>query len=183
MVPERDDIEEWTLFMNGASSLKGSGAGLVLIGPSGVEHTYSLRLTFDNTNNEAKYEALLAGLRITMELNIQYLEARVDSKLVVSQINENYVAISDSMMKYLAKVKEYIACFKSFSIKNISRNQNQKVDVLSKLASVALNHQTKEVLVKVLNERSTEGKEINTVVEEEGGSWMTPIIHCLEKGV
>nr|GEX80869.1 hypothetical protein [Tanacetum cinerariifolium] len=86
MVPERDDTKEWTLFTDRASSLKGSEAGLLLIGPSGVEHTYALRLTFDNTNNEAEYEALLAGLRITRLLNIQKLEARVDSKLVASLI-------------------------------------------------------------------------------------------------
>nr|GEW22577.1 reverse transcriptase domain-containing protein [Tanacetum cinerariifolium] len=58
-VPERDDTEEWTLFTNRAPGVKGSGAGLVLIGPSGVEHTYALRLIFDITNNEAEYEALL----------------------------------------------------------------------------------------------------------------------------
>nr|GEY45438.1 hypothetical protein [Tanacetum cinerariifolium] len=166
VAPERDDTEEWTLFTNRASSLKGSGLGLVLIGPGGVEHTYAFRLTFDSTRG----------------MNIQKLEARVDSKLVASQINGNYVARSDSMMKYLAKAKEYIACFKSFSIKNIPRNQNQKADVLSKLASVSFNHLTNEVLVEVLNERSTEGKEINTVVEEEGDNWMTPIIQCLKKG-
>nr|GFA80133.1 reverse transcriptase domain-containing protein [Tanacetum cinerariifolium] len=34
---------------------------------------------------------------------------------------------------------------------------NQKADVLSKLTSVAFNHLTKEVLIEVLNERSTEG--------------------------
>ncbi|GKB82058.1 reverse transcriptase domain-containing protein [Tanacetum coccineum] len=152
VAPEKDDTEDWTLFMDGASSVKGSGAGLVLIGPSGVEHPYALLLTFDNTNNEAEYEALLAGLRIARGTNIQKLEAKVDSKLVTSQINGNYVANNDSMMKYLAKAKGYIACFKSFSIKNILRNQNQKADVLSKLASVAFNHLTKEVLVKVLNE-------------------------------
>ncbi|GKA56077.1 hypothetical protein Tco_0755149 [Tanacetum coccineum] len=148
VTPERDDTEEWALFTNGASGSKGSGAGLVLIGPSGMEHTYALCLTFNNTNNEA----------------------------------ENYVASSNSMMKYLEKAKEYIACFKSFSIKNIPRNQNHKVDVLNKLASVAFNYITKEVLVEVLNERSTEGKEINTVVEEKGDNWMTPIIRCLEEG-
>ncbi|GJS92461.1 hypothetical protein Tco_0799429 [Tanacetum coccineum] len=43
---EKDDIESWTLFTDGASGLKGSGAGLVLIGPSGIEYTYALRLTF-----------------------------------------------------------------------------------------------------------------------------------------
>ncbi|GJY49224.1 reverse transcriptase domain-containing protein [Tanacetum coccineum] len=66
---------------------------------------------------------------------------------------------------------------------NILRNQNQKVDVLSKLSSVAFNHLTKELLVEVLNKLSTKGKEINTVVEEERDNWITPIIQCLEKGV
>nr|GEU66659.1 hypothetical protein [Tanacetum cinerariifolium] len=47
---EKDDIESWTLFIDGASSPKGLGAGLVLIGPSGIEYTYVLRLTFPSTN-------------------------------------------------------------------------------------------------------------------------------------
>ncbi|GJR58946.1 reverse transcriptase domain-containing protein [Tanacetum coccineum] len=156
VAPKRDDTEEWTLFTDGESSVKESGAGLVLIGLSGVEHTYALRLTFDNTNNEEEYEALLAGLRTARGMNIQNIEI---------------------------KAKEYIACFKSFSIKNIPGNQNQKADVLSKLASLAFNHLTKEVLVEVLNERSMEVIEINNVVEEEGDNWMTPIIKCLEKEV
>ncbi|GJZ90000.1 reverse transcriptase domain-containing protein [Tanacetum coccineum] len=59
---ERDDTKVWTLFTDGASNPKGSGARLVLIGPIGVEYTYALCLTFLSTNNEAKYEALLAGL-------------------------------------------------------------------------------------------------------------------------
>ncbi|GKA43923.1 reverse transcriptase domain-containing protein [Tanacetum coccineum] len=150
---EKDDTESWTLFTDGASSQKGSGAGLVLIGPSGIEYTYALRLTFPSTNNEA------------------------------DQINGNYEASKDSMIKYLAKAREYASGFKSFSIENIPRNMNQKADVLSKLASVAFNHLTKEVLVEVLNERSTEGQEVHTIVEEEGDNWMTPIIRCLEEGI
>ncbi|GKD86146.1 reverse transcriptase domain-containing protein, partial [Tanacetum coccineum] len=168
ITPERDETEKWMLFTDGASSSKGSRVGLVLIGPSGVDHTYALRLTFDSTNNEAEYEALLAGLRIARRMNIQKLKAKVDSKLVANQINGNYIARCDNMMKYLVKAKEYIACFKSFSIKNIPRNQNQKADVLSKLPLVAFNHLTNEVLVEVLNERSTKVKEVNTIVEEEG---------------
>ncbi|GJY23089.1 reverse transcriptase domain-containing protein, partial [Tanacetum coccineum] len=163
--------------------LKGSGAGLVLIGPSGIKYTYALRLTFPSTNNEAEYEALLAGLRIARQMNISNIEVKVDSKLVASQINESYEASKDNMIKYLAKAKEYASGFKSFSIENIPRNMNQKADVLSKLASVAFNHLTKEVLVEVLNERSMEGQEIHTIVEEEGDNWMTPIVRCLEEGV
>nr|GFA13377.1 hypothetical protein [Tanacetum cinerariifolium] len=103
---EKDDIESWTLFTDEASSLKGLGAGLVLVGPSGIEYTYALRLTFLSTNNEAEYEALLAGLRIARQMNILNIEVKVDYKLVASQINKNYKASKDSMIKYMAKAKE-----------------------------------------------------------------------------
>nr|GEU86909.1 hypothetical protein [Tanacetum cinerariifolium] len=141
---ERDDTEGWTLFTDGASSLKVSGAGLVLIGPSGIEYTYALRLTLPSTNNEAKYEALLAGLRIAWQMNISNIEVKVDSKLVASQINGSYEASKDNMIKYLAKVKKYTSGFKSFLIENILGNI--KENVLSKLASVPFNHLTKECL-------------------------------------
>nr|GEV88858.1 reverse transcriptase domain-containing protein [Tanacetum cinerariifolium] len=140
--------EEGDNWMTPIMHLKGSGAGLVLISSSGVEYTYALHLTFVSTNNEAEYEALLLGLRIARNMKIQNLEAKVDCKLVISQINGSYVVRIDNMIKYLAKAKECISCFKSFSIKNILRNLNQKADVLSKLASVALNHLTKEILVE-----------------------------------
>ncbi|GJY61517.1 reverse transcriptase domain-containing protein [Tanacetum coccineum] len=179
----KDDTESWMLFTDGASSPKGLGAGLVLIGPNGIEYTYALRLTFLSTNNKAEYEALLAGLRIARQMNISNIEVKVDSKLVASQINGSYEASKDNMIKYLAKAKEYASGFKSFSIENILRNMNQKADVFSKLASVAFNHLTKEVLVEVLNERSTEGQEVHSIVEEEGDNWMTPIERCLKEGI
>ncbi|GJR71068.1 reverse transcriptase domain-containing protein [Tanacetum coccineum] len=181
--PEIDDTEAWTLYTDGAASSKGSGAGLVLIGPSGVEYAYALRLTFASTNNEAEYEALLAGLRIARRMNVLWIEVKVDSKLVASQVNGAYEASKGSMIKYLAKAKEYISEFKTFSIENIPREDNQKADVLSKLATVPFNHLTKEILVEVLNERSTEVQEVQTIVEEEGENWMTPIIKYLEEGI
>ncbi|GKC09665.1 reverse transcriptase domain-containing protein [Tanacetum coccineum] len=116
-------------------------------------------------------------------MNIYSIEVKVDSKLVASQINGNYEDSKDSMMKYLAKAKEYIFGFKSFSNENIPRNKNQKADVLSKLASVAFNHLTKEVLVEVLNKRFTERQEVYTIIKEEGDNWMTSIIRFLEEGV
>nr|GFD14356.1 reverse transcriptase domain-containing protein [Tanacetum cinerariifolium] len=58
-----------------------------------------------------------------------------------------------------------------------------KADVLSKLASVAFNHLTKEILVETLDVPSMDVEEINTIVEEEGETWMTPIINCLERRV
>ncbi|GJU96459.1 reverse transcriptase domain-containing protein [Tanacetum coccineum] len=166
-----------------AASAKGSGAGLVLISPTKTEYTYALRLNFESTNNQAEYEALLAGLRIAKKMGVQSLTVNVDSKLVASQINGNYEACKENMIRYLNKAREYIGCFKSFKIQNIPRNKNQKADVLSKLASVAFNHLTKEILVETLDVPSMDTEEINAVVEEKGETWMTPIINCLEKGI
>ncbi|GJX78309.1 reverse transcriptase domain-containing protein, partial [Tanacetum coccineum] len=61
---DEGSLEEWTLYTDRASSSKGVGVGLILIDPTGTEYTYAIRLNFPSTNNEAEYEALLAGLRI-----------------------------------------------------------------------------------------------------------------------
>ncbi|GJU25797.1 reverse transcriptase domain-containing protein [Tanacetum coccineum] len=60
--------EEWTLFTDGSSCTDGSGAGLILTSPEGTEFTYALRFQFTASNNEAEYEALIAGLRIAAQM-------------------------------------------------------------------------------------------------------------------
>ncbi|GJS46443.1 reverse transcriptase domain-containing protein [Tanacetum coccineum] len=61
---DEENLEEWTLYTDGASSSKGVGDGFVLIDPLRIEYTYAIRQKFPSTNNEAEYEALLAGLQI-----------------------------------------------------------------------------------------------------------------------
>ncbi|GKA52654.1 reverse transcriptase domain-containing protein [Tanacetum coccineum] len=76
----------WTLFTDGSSCVDGCGAGVILTDPEGVEFTYALRFQFEATNNEAEYEALIAGLRIAEKIGVQNLEVNVDSKLVANQV-------------------------------------------------------------------------------------------------
>ncbi|GJR81636.1 reverse transcriptase domain-containing protein [Tanacetum coccineum] len=123
------------------------------------------------------------GVRLARKMKVSGIEVKVDSKLVANQINGTYEATKESMIKYWAKAKEFISEFKTFSIENIPREDNQKADILSKLATVPFSHLTKEILVEVLNERSTDAKEVQTIVEEEGENWMTPIINYLEEGI
>ncbi|GJT35974.1 reverse transcriptase domain-containing protein [Tanacetum coccineum] len=82
--PELDNV--WKLFTDGASSFDGSGAGLMLVNPEGKEYTYAFRFRFKTTNNEAEYEALLAGLHIATKMKIQELAIFVDSQLVANQV-------------------------------------------------------------------------------------------------
>ncbi|GJZ36137.1 reverse transcriptase domain-containing protein [Tanacetum coccineum] len=101
---EKDTTKKWTLFTDGASNSKGSGAGLVLISPSGIEFTYALRLNFTSTNNEAEYKALLAGLRLAAKMQVQAIDVKVDPKFIPSQINGSYVASNTSMINKFATV-------------------------------------------------------------------------------
>ncbi|GJZ18487.1 reverse transcriptase domain-containing protein [Tanacetum coccineum] len=155
MEEEKELPEPWILFTDGSSCTDGSGAGLILINPEGVEFTYALRFRFYATNNEAEYEALIAGLRIAEQMG----EA--------------------GMIRYLEKVKSLTGGFKAFTIKQIPRSKNKKADALSKIASTSFAHLSKQVLVKVLKEKSISEVEVLMVVEEEGDTWMTPIYKYL----
>ncbi|GJU90799.1 reverse transcriptase domain-containing protein [Tanacetum coccineum] len=175
--------EPWTLFTDGSSCVDGSGAGLILTNPEGAEFTYAMRFRFEATNNEAEYEALIAGLRIAEKMGIKNLQANVDSRLVANQVNGSYIAKESGMVQYLNKVKTLTKNFKEFSIKQIPRSENKKADALSKIASTSFAHLNKQVLVEELKEKSIHEKEILDIVEEEGNTWMTPICEYLTKEI
>ncbi|GKE82208.1 reverse transcriptase domain-containing protein, partial [Tanacetum coccineum] len=161
----------------------GSGAGLILTNPKGAEFTYAMRFRFEATNNEAEYEALIAGLRIAEQMGIKNLQAHVDSRLVANQVNGSYIAKESGMVQYLNKVKTIAKSFKEFSIKQIPRSENKKADTLSRIASTSFAHLNKQVLVEELKEKSINEKEILDVLEEEGSTWMTLICEYLAKEV
>nr|GEW97929.1 reverse transcriptase domain-containing protein [Tanacetum cinerariifolium] len=123
----------------------GSGAGLILTNPDGVEFTYALRFQFAASNNEAEYEALIAGLQIVTQIGVKNIQANVDSKLVANQVLGTYVAKEDNMIKYLEIAKGLVSGFKNFSISQVPRSKNKKADALSKIASTSFTHLSKQV--------------------------------------
>ncbi|GJT85824.1 reverse transcriptase domain-containing protein [Tanacetum coccineum] len=184
LMAEPEELPEpWTLFTDGSSCIDGSGAGLILTNPEGVEFTYAMRFRFEATNNEAEYEALIAGLRIAEQMGVKNLQANVDSRLVANQVNGSYVAKESGMVQYLEKVKTLASNFKEFSIKQVPRSENKKADALSKIASTSFAHLSKQVLVEELKEKSIHEKEVLAIVEEEGQTWMTPICEYLTKEI
>ena len=73
-------------FFYGSKTLEGSGAGCVLIDPKKNKHCLSCRLEFECTNNTAEYEALVQGLRKSIELRVENLKVYGDSEIIVKQI-------------------------------------------------------------------------------------------------
>ncbi|GJZ69942.1 reverse transcriptase domain-containing protein [Tanacetum coccineum] len=115
-------------------------------------------------------------------MGVRNIQVSVDSKLVANQVLGTYVAKEENMIKYLEKVKSLVSGFANFSISQIPRSKNKKADALSKIASTSFAHLSKQVLVEVLTEKSIQEKEVTTVVEEEGTTWMTPIVEYLKDG-
>ncbi|GJY85972.1 reverse transcriptase domain-containing protein [Tanacetum coccineum] len=184
LMAEPEELPEpWTLFTDGSSCIDGSGAGLILTNPEGVEFTYAMRFRFEATNNEAEYEALIAGLWIAEQMGVKNLQANVDSRLVANQVNGSYVAKESGMVQYLEKVKTLTSNFKEFSIKQVPWSENKKADALRKIASTSFAHLSKQVLIEELNEKSINEKEVLAIVEEERHTWMTPICEYLTKEI
>jgi ribonuclease HI len=62
----------------------GDGAAAIpFISPSGEQLKYVFQILFEVSNNEAEYEALLHGLRLTVSLGIKRLLVYGESLLVV----------------------------------------------------------------------------------------------------
>nr|GEY93972.1 reverse transcriptase domain-containing protein [Tanacetum cinerariifolium] len=137
--------EPWTFFTDGSSCVDGSGARLILTNPEGVEFTYALRFQFATSNNEAEYEALVAGLRIATQMGVKNIQVNVDSKLVANQVLETYVAKEDNMIKYLEIVKGLVSGFITFSISQVPQSKNKQADALSKITSTSFTHMSKQI--------------------------------------
>ena len=69
--------------MDGSSNVSNTGAGLILVNLEGIIMEYALRFEFSTINNGAEYEALIAGLKIAKELEVDRLQVYSDSQLVV----------------------------------------------------------------------------------------------------
>jgi hypothetical protein len=70
-----------TMFFDGSLMKTGAGAGLLFISPLEKHLRYVLRLHFPASNNVAEYEALVNGLRISIELGVWRLDACGDCSL------------------------------------------------------------------------------------------------------
>ena len=61
--------EYWTMYFDRSIMVLGLGAGVVLISLDRSRLLYAIRLHFSASNNATEYEALINGLRISIELS------------------------------------------------------------------------------------------------------------------
>ncbi|KAG7529513.1 Reverse transcriptase domain [Arabidopsis thaliana x Arabidopsis arenosa] len=135
--PEQPENQTWKLYVDGSSSKQGSGVGIKLESPTSEILEQSFRLLFNASNNEAEYEALIAGLRLAQGVGAEEVVAYCDSQLVVNQFNGDYEAKDLRMEAYLEVVKGLSKDFKKFELIRIPRGENTTADALAALASTS----------------------------------------------
>ncbi|XP_075489615.1 uncharacterized protein LOC142528448 [Primulina tabacum] len=111
-----NEEEVWRIFVDMASSLAGCGVGVVIMTPLGEKIKLALSIDSRVTNNEAEYEAVLAGIRAAREIGASRIILYSDSQLVTHQIKGVYEVKDDMMNKYLQLIKAQSEVFMDWSI-------------------------------------------------------------------
>ena len=167
--------------MDGSTTSEGSGAGLIIISPEGHVHEHALKFLFKASNNEAEYEALLAGMDLCYALGVEHLCAFSDSQLIVSQVKGEYEARNVAMMAYLTKVKEQSLSFKKFEIKHVPWSKNRQAVAPSKLASSSQDGHPKNIWWEILHQPTITPEVMAWVDRSE--TYMNPLIDYLHDDI
>ena len=93
-----------------------------------------VRLDFPTTNNEAEYEALVAGLDLARAAGAISVVIYYDSQVITNQVNGDYECKGERMKRYLDQVKRRVDDLQA-KIVQIPRGENEQADRLSKAAS------------------------------------------------
>jgi len=127
--------ELWTMYFDGSLMKTGAGDGLLFISPLGVHMRYVIMIHLAASNNVAEYEALVNGLKITIELGVRRLDVRGDSQLVIDQVMKTSSCHDPIMEAYCKEVRRLEDKFHGLELVHITRSYNEVADELAKIAS------------------------------------------------
>ncbi|XP_075666693.1 uncharacterized protein LOC142636372 [Castanea sativa] len=127
----------WRVHIDGSFNKHAGGVEVVLHTLEGDKIECMIHLDFSTTNNEAKYEALVAGLDLAIAAGAKSVVAYSDSQIVASQVNGSYDCKNKRMKRYLEEVKGRTNNLQ-FKMIKIPGEENQKANRLAKTASTEL---------------------------------------------
>ena len=166
--------------MDGSSTQHRGGAGIAITSPENDVLEYGVQLKFPITNNEAKYETLLAGLKIARVLRAQKIVLKSDSQLVIGQVRGDFEAKEMRMQKYLKLVNQLVSTFLHAEFIQIPQDRNTEAN---KIARSALAHSPGDMNDWKLEEQNSPSiTEFQTFSIQNSSGWTNPILSFLRDG-
>jgi mutator protein MutT len=80
------------------------------------------------TNNQAEYHGVRLGLEKALTMNVKVIECRIDSMLVVNQLNGQYTIKNRELWPIYERVKELTGHFEKVTFTHVKREYNQLAD-------------------------------------------------------
>jgi ribonuclease HI len=78
----------------------------------GVTYSFLVRLPTPCTNNLVEYKAVRKGMELLLEAGVEAVEVFGDSKLVISQLMEEYKCESESLFPLWMQCRKLITQFR-----------------------------------------------------------------------
>ncbi|XP_065624956.1 uncharacterized protein LOC136065547 [Quercus suber] len=173
-------LRQWNIHTDGSSNKQAGGAGVLIQTSDGEKIKCMIWLVFLTTNNEAEYEALVAGLDLARAAGAEDMVVHCDSQVIISQISGIYECRGEKMKKYLEEVKSRIGTLQVTFVQ-IPREENECADRLAKAASAELMTVPDQVLSFIQNSLIIDkGAKVQEVNPEN--NWTTPLIAYLKAG-
>ena len=111
-----------------------AGAGAALLDEEGRLVAEAMRFLAHATNNVAEYTALIIGLEEAQRHDVQDLDIRMDSKLVVEQMNGKWKIKHPNLRPRAVEAGALLASFPKWRIRHVPREQNTIADALANRA-------------------------------------------------
>ncbi len=111
-----------------------AGAGALIIDEQGATLVERAVYLGEATNNQAEYQALLIGLEEAVRLAPSRLTVRMDSELIVKQLNGQYRVRNRDLLPFYTRAQKLLERLAEFSIVHIPREQNGRADHLANQA-------------------------------------------------
>jgi ribonuclease HI/probable phosphoglycerate mutase len=86
------------------------------------------------TNNEAEYQAAIAGLEEALALGGGHVDLRMDSELIIRQLQGRYKVRNARLAPYYQRLTALLGRFGSVTIEHVPRALNKRADQLANLA-------------------------------------------------
>ena len=126
------------LILNADGGARGNpgpaGCGAVLSLPGGEEVASLKRFLGNTTNNVAEYQGLLLGLEAAQARGASSLEVRLDSELIVRQLNGQYKVKSPHLKPLYERAQNLLKAFDSVNVVHVRREENRAADKLANQA-------------------------------------------------